>query len=144
MFQLLPLQELETRLRAQAFSAESRSSIATVRLEALAVILSALLEVLLQRRAANSQAARGPSTQLAPHRAAMPVLEEQEHPVDREPVPDSVLVLALEHPERDLASADHHVQAAHHRQPVKRPVRRAPLREAAADARSIPRPKKAQ
>jgi hypothetical protein len=74
----------------------------------------------------------------------MPVLEELERQVDLVPVPASVRVQALEHPERVLASADHHVRAAHLRQPARRLVRRARPREAVADARSIPRPKKAQ
>ena len=56
-------------------------------------------------------------------------------------VPD----LGLEHLERVLALVVPHAQAAVHRlQLAKRRAQRAPLQGAAADARSIPRPKRAQ
>jgi hypothetical protein len=127
---------------APAFNAASRSSTAGP-LADPAVIRNARLRERLRQRRANSLAARGPSIQRAQRRAAMP------DPADPVPVgPERVPALAhglvlVDHPVR-VALAVHLVPAAH-RQPAKHRVRSVPLRaEAAADGRSIPRPKKAQ
>jgi hypothetical protein len=84
---------------------------------------------------ANSPAVRGPSIPLAPRLA---VTRDQA----RRERPERVLDLALG---PDL---DHRVPAAHRapaqRPPAKRLVRSAHPTEAAEDARSIPRPRKAR
>jgi len=88
-------------------------------------------------RPANSPADRVPSIPLARLLAVMPAPAAPELPAR---------VLALAH----APALDHHVPADHpapaaaRRLLVRRHARHAPLQEDAADARSIPRPKKAQ
>jgi len=88
----------------------------------------------------NSQADHGPSILRGPLQAVLPEPAPPALPVH---VLDLPRAQGLERPVR-VASADLHVPAAL-RRPLEnlRHVRRAPLREAVADARSIQRPKKA-
>jgi hypothetical protein len=102
-------------------------------------------------RAGNSRVAdsslagaRAPSIPHALLLAATPELVDPEQPEDREHVPALAHALALERPVR-AASADHPVQAELHLRAAKLPrVRHAHHPEAAVDARSTPRPKKAR
>jgi hypothetical protein len=86
----------------------------------------------LPERLASSPAVHAPSIPLAPPPAVTPA---QEHPV-RGPALEHAQALA------HLAPAVHPVQAQ--RQPAMLHARRVPPPEVAADARSIPRPRKAQ
>ena len=118
-----------------AFSAAGQSLTATGPPAVLAAIPSAPSMVLLERPA-SSPAVRDPSIPPAPHPAAMPAQADPEHP---EPVPASAHVPALDHP----VPVARLVQAAQHR-PAKLHARRVPHPEDAADARSIPKRRKAQ
>jgi len=88
----------------------------------------------------SSPADRDPSTPHAPPRAAMPVPAVQALP---EHVPALALVPALPADHHVPASAAHAPGLADPRQPARLRARSAHPPEAAADARSTPRPKKA-
>ena len=98
-------------------------------------------------RRVNSPAVLVPSTLPAPRREVMLALAVREHPA-RVQALRRVLALALgpDSPAHhaQAASVAHRAQAQAARRPrVKRPVRHALLQEDAADARSIPRRRKA-
>jgi hypothetical protein len=119
----------------RAFSAAGQSLTATGPPAVLAAIPSAPSMVLLERPA-SSPAVPVPSIPRALPPAVTPAQAELEHP---EHAPALAHVPALDHP----APAARLVQAAQHR-PAKHHAPRVPHREDAADARSIPRRRKAQ
>jgi len=128
-----PPRALETR--PPAFSAASRSLIAGHR-AAPAAIRSAPPPVP-RRRPAKSQADRGPNIPHVPPQAAMP------DPADLAPaVPARGLV--LERPGRVVLAVRAPVPAERPQPAKLRLARNVPLPGAVADARNIPRPRKAQ
>lgn len=89
----------------------------------------------------SSPADRAPSIPRAPPLAA---IKAQPVPVHLELVPVLAHAPALEDHPAPVASADHALAPAEHRRPMRRRALPALLPEAAADARSIPKPKKAR
>jgi hypothetical protein len=139
LFQLPPSREPATRLLAREFNAASPSSTATG-LPAVQAAIPNAPQAALLRLPANSRAAPAPNIQPALRQAVMPELVLLALPAHVQALPRAQ---DLDHHGR-VALAALHVQAGPRRQPERPRAQRARLQEAAAVARSIPRPKKAR